>query len=135
MVTFRRTTPALPSSDVARSIEFYRDVLGFDVPHSEDGFAVLRRDDAMINLWGATDDSWQTRSEWAKPVCSGAETFIAGTASCRVEITGVDEFYAHCKERGVVHPNGDIADQWWGTREFAILDPDGNLVSFYEERT
>jgi catechol 2,3-dioxygenase-like lactoylglutathione lyase family enzyme len=134
MVSFLRTTPALPSSDVARSIEFYRDVLGFDVVHSEDGFAVLRRDEAMINLWGATDDSWEARSEWSKPVCSGAETFIAGTASCRVEITGVDEFHAHCKERGIVHPNGDIADQWWGTREFAILDPDGNLVSFYEDR-
>jgi catechol 2,3-dioxygenase-like lactoylglutathione lyase family enzyme len=135
MVTFVRTTPALPSSDVARSLEFYRDVLGFDVPHSEDGFAVLRRDAAMINVWGATDDTWQTRSDWAKPVRSGAESFIAGTASCRVEVTGVDELYEHCRLRGIVHPNGDIADQAWGTREFAVLDPDGNLVSFYEDRT
>jgi hypothetical protein len=34
-----------------------------------------------------------------------------------------------------VHPNGKIGDMWWGTREFAVLDPDGNLVAFYEERT
>jgi catechol 2,3-dioxygenase-like lactoylglutathione lyase family enzyme len=133
VTAFVRTVPALPARDVARSIDFYRDVLGFEVAHSEDGFAVLRRDDAMINLWGATDDTWQARSEWGCPVVSGAESFIAGTASCRVEVTGVDELYDHCNDRGVVHQNAHIADQWWGTREFGVLDPDGNLVSFYED--
>jgi catechol 2,3-dioxygenase-like lactoylglutathione lyase family enzyme len=135
MVTFVGATPAMPSSDVSRSIEFYRDVLGFDVAHREDGFAVLRRDAAGINLWGATDDSWQTRADWGRPIVSGAETFIAGTASCRVQVQGgVDELYAACKARDVVHPKGDIEDTWWGTREFSVLDPDGNLVGLYEER-
>ena len=135
MVSFVATTAALPSRDVARSIEFYRDVLGFEVPHSEDGFAVLVRGGGRINLWGATDDSWQTRSEWERPVVSGAESFIAGTASCRIQVDGVDELYAHCKERGVLHPKGDLRDEWWGTREFAVLDPDGNLIGLYEERS
>ena len=31
---------------------------------------------------------------------------------------------------GIVHPNGALADKPWGTREFAILDPDGNLLTF-----
>ena len=59
MTTFVRTVPALRARDVARSIDFYRDVLGFEVAHSEDGFAVLRRDDATINLSGATDDFYE----------------------------------------------------------------------------
>jgi catechol 2,3-dioxygenase-like lactoylglutathione lyase family enzyme len=134
MVSFLRTTPALPSRDVRRSIEFYRDTLGFEVAHSDDGFAVLRRDAATINIWGATDEGWRESLNAAKPVSSGAESFIAGTASCRIEITGVDDFYEHCEKHRIVHPNGQVADQDWGTREFAILDPDGNLVSFYEAR-
>jgi catechol 2,3-dioxygenase-like lactoylglutathione lyase family enzyme len=134
MVTFVGTTPALPARDVARSIEFYRDVLGFDVAHEEDGFAVLRRDGATLHLWGATDDSWQARTDWEKPIVTGAESFIAGTASCRVQVEGVDELYGVCKERRVVHPNADIHDTPWGTREFGVLDPDGNLVGLYEER-
>jgi catechol 2,3-dioxygenase-like lactoylglutathione lyase family enzyme len=135
MVTFVGTTPAMPSRDVDRSIEFYRDVLGFEVAHHEGDFAVLRRDAATINLWGATDESWQARDDWARPIVSGAESFIAGTASCRVQVQGgVEELYAACKEREVVHPKAHIDDTWWGTREFAVLDPDGNLVGLYEER-
>jgi catechol 2,3-dioxygenase-like lactoylglutathione lyase family enzyme len=134
MVTFVASTPALPSRDVERSIVFYRDILGFEAIHTDDGFAVLKRDGARLNLWGATDDSWQTRTDWARPVVSGAESFIAGTASFRVQVEGVDELYARCVEHDVVHPNGKIDDTWWGTREFAALDPDGNLVGLYEER-
>jgi catechol 2,3-dioxygenase-like lactoylglutathione lyase family enzyme len=135
MVTFVATTPAMPSRDVARSIAFYRDVLGFDVLHRAGEFAVLGRDDVRLSLWGAGDDSWQTRADWTRPVCSGAESFIAGTASFRIEVQGgVDELYAACEARGVVHPKAHVEDTHWGTREFSVLDPDGNLVALYEER-
>ena len=133
-VTFAETTPALPSADVERSIAFYRDELGFETAHADTGFAVLRRDGAVLHIWGATDESWHERSDWACPVVSGAESFIAGTASCRVRVQGVDALYAQCAERGIVHPNAHIDDTSWGTREFGILDPDGNLIGFYEER-
>ena len=135
MVTFAAATPALPSRDVAKSIEFYRDVLGFEVAHREGEFAVLRRDNVLLNLWGATDEAWHERLDPERPVCSGAESFIAGTASCRIEVRGgVDALYESCRAHDVVHPKAHIEDQWWGTREFAGLDPDGNLVSLYENR-
>jgi catechol 2,3-dioxygenase-like lactoylglutathione lyase family enzyme len=133
-VTFGSPTPAMPSRDVARSLDFYRDVLEFDVVHADGDFALLRRDTATISLWGATDESWRERLDPEKPVCSGAESFIAGTASFAVEVEGVDDLYAQCTERGIVHPNGPIGDTNWGTREFAALDPDGNLISFWERR-
>jgi catechol 2,3-dioxygenase-like lactoylglutathione lyase family enzyme len=122
----------MPSSDVRRALEFYTGVLGFETVVAEDGFALLRRDGATVSLWGATDESWQTRSDWARPVVSGAESFIAGTASFRIEVEGVDELYEHCQQAGVVHPNAPIQDTDWGTREFATLDPDGNLVGLWE---
>ena len=135
MVTFVGTTPAMPSRDVGASVDFYRDVLGFDLVHRDGEFAVLAREGARLNIWGAVDDSWQTRSDWAKPVCSGAESFIAGTASFRIQVQGgVDSLYASCSERGVVHPNAHLEETHWGTREFSVLDPDGNLVALYEER-
>ena len=120
---------------MARSRGFYVDMLGFEVVAEDDGFALFRQDDATLSLWGATDESWQTRTDWTTPVSSGAETFIAGTASCAFEITGVDELYARCSERDIVHPNAHVADTDWGTREFAVLDPDGNLVRFWERRS
>jgi catechol 2,3-dioxygenase-like lactoylglutathione lyase family enzyme len=134
MVTMGTPTPSLPTADVARSKHFYTDVLGFGVVASDDGFALVRRDGATISIWGATDESWREKLDPEKPVCSGAESFIAGTASCSIEVTGVGELYEYCKTRDVVHPNGHIGDTEWGTREFAILDPDGNLVTFWERR-
>ena len=131
-VTFGATVPALPSADVARSAAFYRDRLGFEVVHEEDGFAVLRRDAARIHLWGSTDESWRETLDAARPVRSGAESFIAGTASCRIAVDGIDELYERCTAEGIVHPNGVLADQWWGERDFTILDPDGNAVAFFQ---
>jgi catechol 2,3-dioxygenase-like lactoylglutathione lyase family enzyme len=131
-VRFAETIPALPARDVARAVGFYRDRLGFELVHAEDGFAIVRRDGAEVHLWGASDESWRNHLDAVKPVRSGAESFIAGTASCRVRVEGVDELYASCQEAGIVHPNAAIGDTEWATREFAVLDPDGNLMTFFE---
>src|SRR3954469_14902055 len=89
-----RTIPALPVRDVAAAVERYRERFGFDAPHVEGGFALLRRDDAELHLWAASDEEWRTREDLRqRPVCSGAESFIAGTASCRIEVEGVDALF------------------------------------------
>jgi hypothetical protein len=37
------------------------------------------------------------------------------------------------QERGVaIHPNGQLALKPWGQREFSLLDPDNNLLTFGE---
>jgi catechol 2,3-dioxygenase-like lactoylglutathione lyase family enzyme len=135
MVRFGMPTPSQPSADVARAKHFYTEVLGFEEVASDDGFALVRRDDATISIWGATDENWRQKLDPAKPVCSGAESFIAGTASCSIEVDGIDELYAQCQERDVVHPNGKLDDTEWGTRQFVVLDPDGNIVTFWERRS
>jgi catechol 2,3-dioxygenase-like lactoylglutathione lyase family enzyme len=89
-----RTIPALPVRDVREAVAFYRDRFGFEAPHETDGFAVLVRDDAELHLWGASDESWHTRDDVPeRPVRSGAESFIAGTASCRIEVADVDALF------------------------------------------
>jgi len=129
-VAFAGATPAMPTRDVGRAISFYEGVLGFETAVREGDFALLRRDDATVTLWGATDESWQQRTDWATPVCSGAESFIAGTASFRLQVDGIDELYAQCGEH--VHPNAPLHDTDWVTREFGVLDPDGNLIGIWE---
>ena len=96
------TIPALPARDVPASTAFYVDRLGFTVAHTDGHFSVLERDDARIHLWEAADTSWRARTDLAaKPVVSGAESFLAGTASCRIEVTGIDELYAEMAAAGV----------------------------------
>jgi catechol 2,3-dioxygenase-like lactoylglutathione lyase family enzyme len=126
--------PALPVRDAAAAVAFYRDPLGFDVLHHDGGFAVLNRDEAVVHLWEAGDESWRDRFDPDRPVRSGAESFIAGTASCRIQVNGVDDLYEELRSADVLHPVSEkaIADTDFGTREFATLDPDGNLVTFFQ---
>jgi catechol 2,3-dioxygenase-like lactoylglutathione lyase family enzyme len=128
------TIPALPVRDASVAVDFYRDRLGFDVLHHDCGFAVLGRDDAVVHLWQAGDESWQQRDSLERPVRSGAESFLAGTASCRILVEGVDELYAELRGKDVLHPvsKDAVSDTDFGTREFATLDLDGNLVTFFQ---
>jgi catechol 2,3-dioxygenase-like lactoylglutathione lyase family enzyme len=128
-----RSIPALPVKDIGRRVEFYRDKLGFTLVHQEAGFAIFRRDAAEIHLWAASDDGWRRRGGLS-PVVSGAESFIAGTASCRVEVEGVDQLYREFQQMGILEADAQPRDQWWGSREFHVKDPDNNLVTWFESK-
>ncbi len=130
-------TPALPVQNIGAAVQHYADKFGFECPHQDDGFAIVNRDEAYLHLWGASDDGWRLRPEkelrdW--PVTTGAETFIAGTASCRIYVTDIDTLYAELALKGVLHPidDGSPPDTDWGTREFAALDIEGNLLTFFQ---
>jgi catechol 2,3-dioxygenase-like lactoylglutathione lyase family enzyme len=134
-VKLGRTIPALPCRDVAASVGYYEQRFGFETLHHDGGFAVLNRHDAVIHLWESSDESWRARDDVReKPVSSGAESFLSGTASCRIEVEGVDELYDELRAADVLHSvSKDGVDRTdFGTREFATLDLDCNLVTFFE---
>jgi len=119
---------------VAAATELYRDRFGFEAVHETGDFAVLVRDDAVLHLWGATDDDWRSREDLARrPVCSGAESFLAGTASCRIEVADVDALFAELQSAGVLHhvSRDEVTSTDFGSREFATVDGDGILLTFF----
>ena len=138
-VSLSTAIPALPVRDVGAAVQYYVTRFAFESIHQGASFAVLARDDARLHLWQADDDGWRI---WpvddlrASPVRSGAESFLAGTASCRIAldlVEGVDELYAELATAGVLHPDDAGAPRVsdFGTREFATVDADGNLLEFY----
>lgn len=137
-MAFSRTVPALPVRDMRAATAFYETRYGFEVVYSDDGFARLGRDDAELHLWLAGDTSWRARPDFAdQPIRSGAEDFIAGTASCRIDVASADDVYREMQAAGVLHPaHGNNAKETdWGTREVDTLDLDGNLITFVERLT
>lgn len=84
------------------------------------GLGILVRDEVEVHLWVADGSA------------PGAESHLAGSASCRIEVTEAESLYEHCDAIGVVHPNAPIRDTPWGTREFGVLDPDGNLITLFQ---
>ncbi len=133
-----RTIPALPVRRMGAAVACYVERFGFAALHQDGGFAVLGRDEAVLHLWEAGDEGWRDREDLrARPVCSGAESFIAGTASARIEVGDVDALFAELEAKEVLHPTsrGGVAATDFGTREFATLDLDGNLLSFFRWQT
>src|SRR6478752_8912227 len=117
--------PALPARDVPTSTTFYVERLGFAALHTDGHFSVLGRDAARIHLWESADTSWRGRDDLAaKPVVSGAESFLAGTASCRIEVTDIDDLYAEMDGADVLHgvSGAGPQDTDYGAREFHVLD-------------
>ena len=132
-----RTIPALPARDVGVSVAYLRERFGFAAIHETTELAVLTRDGAELHLWHADDEAWRDRDDLReRPVRSGAEAFLAGTASCRIETADVDALYAELRDTGVLHPVSADGpeDTDFGTREFHTLDRDGNLLSFFARR-
>ncbi|HZG95514.1 MAG TPA: VOC family protein [Mycobacteriales bacterium] len=118
---FLAAVPALPVSDERRAVAFWTGVLGFtELMDGDRGLGILRRDAVEVHVWVADGSA------------PGAERHLAGSASCRLRVTGIDALYERCLRAGVVHPNAPLADKPWGTREFGVLDPDGNLIGLYE---
>jgi len=134
MVALGRTIPALPVRSIGPAVDFYRKRLGFGSTHQDKGFAIIRRDAAEIHLWQAGDEEWRARPTAERPIRSGAESFLAGTASCRVGVEGIDALFAELAASETLHPTslGGVTTTDYGTREISALDLDGNLLGFFE---
>jgi len=91
-----KSIPALPVQNIAKAAAFYTTKLGFTVRHQEATFAIVIRNDVEIHLWQSCDKSWKYRSIFLalKPISSGAESFLAGTASCRIQVQSIEELFA-----------------------------------------
>lgn len=113
--TLTHAAPILASSDIARTVRFYRERLGFtEVYMDPDKWGIVARDRVQIHFWHCTDRA------------------IAENTACRIYVRGVDALYAEIEPHGIVHSNARLTTKPWGAREFGVLDLDGNLITFAE---
>lgn len=130
-----KTIPTLPVNKIEKAVDFYQDRLGFQCGYKAEDYAILHRDNIELHLWAAFDKSWKWRSFFLflKPIWSGAESFLAGTHSCRIEVEDIDELYGEYKSSGVLFNSKTVVEEMpWGSLEFSALDLHGNLLTFTE---
>ena len=107
--------PVFVVQDVLRSVEHYRDALGFhtEFVYGEPTFyAGVERDGVLIHLQAASETKRQP-----------------GHGAINVFVTDVDRLYAELKSRGAntLHEPKDYA---YGMRDFDVHDLDGNQLCF-----
>ena len=48
-----------------------------------------------------------------------------------IRCSDIDETYQmYIKKNIEIHPAGNLTEKPWGQKEFSLLDPDGNLITF-----
>ena len=121
MKTQPRLTSFAPQflvEDLARSIAYYQK-LGFAFGEPWDGFyAIGQLDGLELHLKEAPKDGPERQHRRDHEHLDAA----AG-------VDGIEAFYARCVANGaqIIKP---LAATEWGTKDFYLEDPDGNIVSF-----
>ena len=110
--------PQFLVDDLARSIAYYRG-LGFTFGEPWDGFyAIGERDGLELHLKEAPRPDVERRLRREQRHLDAA----AG-------VDGIEAFYAQCVASGasILKP---LAATAWGTADFYVEDPDGNIIAF-----
>ena len=127
MPHFKKLTPNLVVASVERSLAFYIDTLGFargmTVP-DESPFVFASVTSGPVEIF--FNDIAAAIREY--PAFAGKP--IGTTGTMFIELEGVDALHGRIKAAvKIVMP---LATQFYGTREFAIEDPDGYVITFAE---
>jgi lactoylglutathione lyase len=109
-------------SDLATSVEFYRDVAGLEHRFTDAGYAEFGTGATRFALYERRRAEWLT----GHPVTPGP----AGEVVLLVE--DVDAVAATLRDRGIPLL-AEPVDRPWGHRTLHIADPDGFVVEFAQE--
>ena len=114
--------PLLQVFDMPASLEFYCDVIGFQVLDKTAGWAMLRLGGATLMLNTAYDDDKRPPSADPKRVKGHQDV------SLYFEFLDLDGLHAHLRGKGCkVNPP---AKTTYGLRQMSLRDPDGYELCF-----
>jgi predicted enzyme related to lactoylglutathione lyase len=118
MTEFLSCRPNLEVADLGPAAAFLREVLDFetDVDEPEIGVVLLHRGPVELALVRA-----QTPG-------------LNQTTAAYIEVTGVDELHARCRELGAPVVVG-LEEHPWGLRDFVVEMPGGHRLALGERST
>ena len=108
--SLRKVMPELPLTDVPAGVAHYRDILGFSINYQQRDIGVMDRDGQRLLLIARTPQH-------------------TGIGSCSFYVQDADALHAELIAKGA-NVQGEPVSYPWGLREFKVLDPEGNRLSF-----
>ena len=108
--------PKLPMRDKAVTKDYYLNKLGFQLygDNDFDNYLMVHKDNIQIHFFEFKD---------LDPKENYGQVYI--------RTNDIDKLYKTLLDNKTsIHPNGHLETKPWGQREFALLDPDNNLLTF-----
>ena len=113
---FKRSTPVLASLNEAKTMAFSTEKLGFTFVINNNGYLIFERDGINVHLFPCPDPS------------------EGRNMGCYIYVTDIEELYQEYQRSGITHPNGPLRMMPWGLRQFAVIDNNGNIFYFADDR-
>ena len=110
--------PKLPMRNKKITKEFYLNKLGFSVfgTNDYDGYLMIEKEGIQIHFFEHKN---------LNPKENYGQVYIRTNAISNLYQTFLDN-------KVFIHPNGHLEQKHWGQKEFSLLDPDSNLLTFGE---
>ena len=107
--------PKLPMRDQAVTRDFYVSKLGFQQAGNDyDGYLMVQKDSIQMHFFLFKD---------LDPKENDGQVYI--------RTNDIDGLYHELLDKKIsIHPNGHLQLKPWGQKEFSLLDPDNNLLTF-----
>lgn len=106
--------PKLPMRDLNQTKDYYLNALKFEELGNYGDYLIVGKDNIEIHF---------LQFKELDPKENYGQVYI--------RTNDVDELYKKLLENKIsIHPNGHIENKPWGQREFSLLDPDKNLLTF-----
>lgn len=108
--------PKLPMRDKERTRDYYIGKLGFHEMGKEDyaGYLMIGKDGIELHFFEFRE---------LDPKENYGQVYI--------RTSDIDKLYQSLQSNGVeIHPNAPLQLKPWGQKEFSLLDPDNNLLTF-----
>lgn len=107
--------PKLPMRDKNATVDFYINKMGFERFGGDyEGYLMVQKDNIQIHFFEYKD---------LDPAVNYGQIYI--------RTNDIDGLYQSMQDTGLpIHPNGHLQIKPWGQKEFSMLDPDNNLLTF-----
>jgi len=105
------SVPVVNVADFSTTLAFYTEKLGFTISFELGPYAGMQLGEAWLHLNGG-DDEWSARP-----------------TSVRFNVEGIDDYYAGI-DPSIVKDDEQLQDMPFGVRQFSVVDPSGNRVTF-----
>jgi hypothetical protein len=106
--------PKLPMRDKILTKEFYLNQLSFELIYDYGDYILLKKDEIEIHFFEFNS---------LDPLENYGQVYI--------RVIDIDKLYKSLLDKSIaIHPNGHLDIKPWRQKEFSLLDPDHNLLTF-----
>jgi hypothetical protein len=108
--------PKLPMRSKSATYDYYVNKLHFESHGDYPDYLMVSKEDIEIHFFLFTE---------LDPLENYAQVYI--------RLDGIESYYQSLLDNKIsIHPNAPLQSKPWGQKEFSLLDPDHNLLTFGE---